>query len=78
MTPDLKLAYIYFTTFEGEKHKAEALEGFDSSLGFLKRNLARKLGLRYMPELKFFYDESFDYGAHIDSILKAIESDRSS
>jgi ribosome-binding factor A len=78
MTPDLKLAYVYFTTFEGKNHKLEILEGFESSLGFLKRNLAQKLGLRYMPKLKFFYDESFDYGTHIDSILKSIESDRSS
>ncbi len=78
MTPDLKLAYIYFSTLDGEKRKSEILKGFSSSLGFLKRNLARELDLRYVPALKFFYDESFDYGAHIDSVLKSIESDHSS
>lgn len=79
MSPDLKLAYVYFTTFGSSSQKgAEALKGFSSSSGFLKRHLAKELGLRYMPELKFFYDESFDYGAHIDSILKSIESNHSS
>ena len=39
------------------------------------RQLARELGLRYMPELKFFYDASFDYGAHINRVLKSIRTD---
>lgn len=78
MTQDLKIAYVYFTTAGGEKSKADAVKGFNSAQGFLKRSLAKKLGLRYMPELKFMHDDSFDYGAHIDSVLKSLESDHSS
>jgi ribosome-binding factor A len=46
-----------------------------SALGYIKRVLAAKLGLRYMPDLQFFYDESFDYGSHIDNMLKLIKAD---
>ena len=53
----------------------EAIEGFSSALGYIKRTLASQLGLRYMPNLKFFYDESFDYGERIESVLKDIEVD---
>jgi len=28
-----------------------------------------------MPELKFFYDESFDYGSHIDQLLESVKTD---
>jgi ribosome-binding factor A len=49
-----------------------AAKGFESACGFIKRRLARKLSLRYMPDLKFFYDESFDYGSQIDELLKKI------
>jgi len=45
------------------------------ALGYVKRTLARQLGLRYMPDLKFFFDESFDYGSHIDKVLKAVKAD---
>ena len=38
----------------------------------LKRHLAGKLGLRYMPELKFMYDTSFDYGMKIEKLLKSV------
>ncbi len=54
------------------------LEGFNSAVGYVKRTLARQLGLRYMPDLKFFYDESFDYGSQIDEVLKIVKADNGS
>ena len=75
MSPDLKLARIYFAIYGDSKKSEDAASGFESARGFIKRNLARKLGLRYMPDLKFFYDESFDYGLQIDQLLKKIKTD---
>ncbi|MGB6011939.1 MAG: 30S ribosome-binding factor RbfA [Desulfobacterales bacterium] len=75
MSRDLRAARIYFTTTGNKKSAEEALEGFKSAIGYVKRTLAGQLGLRYMPELKFFYDESFDYGSHIDKILKDVKAD---
>ena len=75
MSRDLRVARIYFATSGGEKSVEEVTRGFESARGFVKRSLAGKLGLRYMPDLKFFYDDSFDYGAHINKILKSIKTD---
>ena len=75
MSRDLKLARIYFSIF-GDSSKAQAAaDGFESARGFIKRSLAGKLSLRYMPDLIFFYDESFDYGSHIDELLRKITTD---
>ena len=79
MSKDLRFAYIYFTVSGGsasdKKEMAqEAESGFKSALGFIKRTLAGQLGLRYMPDLRFQYDESFDYGDRIDSVLKNIKN----
>jgi len=73
MSSDLRHARIYFVKSGGEKSKVEAIEGFKNALGYVKRTLAHQLGLRYMPELKFFYDESFDHGSHIDKILYSLD-----
>ncbi len=73
MSPDLRHARIYFIKSGGEKSKAEATEGFKNALGYVKRTLASRLGLRYMPELKFFYDDSFDYGSHIDKVFHSLD-----
>ena len=74
LSRDLRIAKVYITTHGGAEKQA-ILEGFESAKGFIKRELARELGLRYMPDLKFFYDGSFDYGAHIDRVLKSLQTD---
>ena len=78
MSRDLRVARVYFTTSGGMESSKQAVEGFKSAFGYVKRTLAQQLGLRYMPDLKFFYDESFDYGSHIDKVLKSIVTDNES
>ena len=72
---DLRNAKIYFATPEGKKENQAALDGFERARGFVKRELAQRLGLRYMPDLKFFYDRSIDYSARIERLLKAVKQD---
>jgi ribosome-binding factor A len=74
VTKDLRLARIYFATAGGKAGSADAAQGFRSAAGFIKRRLGPRLGLRYMPELEFYYDESFDHGARIDQLLKSMAS----
>lgn len=68
---DLRIAKIYFAVTGDPKQRQDALEGFDQARGFVKRELAQRMELRYMPDLKFFYDESIEYGARIEQLLKA-------
>lgn len=75
MSSDLKSARIYFTTFGGMIDAGDVADGFASAVGYLKRVLARNLGLRYMPKLTFHHDGSIDYGTHIDNLLKQIENE---
>ena len=75
MSADLKLARVYFAIYGDDKKSEDAARGFESARGFIKRILAPKLGLRYTPDLKFFYDDSFDYGSHIDQLLEKIKTD---
>jgi ribosome-binding factor A len=74
LTKDLRLARIFFTSAGGKEHSEQTAQGFRSAAGFIKRHLGPRLGLRYMPELEFFYDDSFDHGARIDQLLKSISS----
>ena len=75
MSRDLRLARIYFSIY-GDSSKAEAAaKGFDSARGFIKRSLARELNLRYMPDLVFFFDESFDYVSQIVALLNRLTTE---
>ncbi|MBR9985398.1 MAG: 30S ribosome-binding factor RbfA [Desulfosarcina sp.] len=75
LSRDLRIAKVYFTAHGGAHDEPVLLAGFESAKGFIKRELASALGLRYMPELKFFYDASFDYGAQINRVLKSLQID---
>ena len=75
---DLKVARVYFVTAGGRQDTEQVVAGFKSALGYVKRTLAPQLGLRYMPELKFFYDASLEYGANIDQLLQSLHTDNGS
>ena len=77
VSADLRHAKIYFTTPGTEGASQAALEGFSRARGFVKRELAQRLGLRYMPDLQFFYDDSIDRGERIEQLIKMVkENDR--
>jgi len=75
MSPDLKQAKIYFVISEHVSSKEEAMDGFKKAKGFIKYSLAQKLKLRYMPDFQFYYDDSIDYGFHMNSVLKKIKNE---
>ncbi|MEJ2155943.1 MAG: 30S ribosome-binding factor RbfA [Desulfobacteraceae bacterium] len=75
---DLRFARIYFATSGRDGAAEAAKEGFNRACGFVKRELAQRLGLRYMPDLKFFYDDAIDRGARMEQLIKLVkENDRS-
>lgn len=75
LTKDLREAYIYFTISSGEKAQKEAGLGFLQASGYIRSSLAKTLGLRFMPKLKFIHDNSFDYGSHMNSLLNSLKND---
>lgn len=74
MSPDLRVAKIYFSILKNTDQKVkEAFAGFAAASGFFKKHLAKTLSLRFTPELRFFLDSSLEQGAHILSLLKEVE-----
>lgn len=71
MTPDLRVAIVYITVFGDKKRIRDAMNGFKNSKGFIKKSIAPKLGLKYMPDLRFVQDDSFDKAAKMDALIKS-------
>ena len=68
---DLSYCKVYVTVLEQEK-KEETLKALNNASGFIRGELAKRIEIRNIPELKFIYDESVSYGEHIDSIIDEI------
>ena len=71
VTNDLKYAKVYVSILNSKNIK-DTLAGLKKSSGFIRSELAKRVNLRNTPELVFELDESLEYGARIDSILKEI------
>jgi len=71
MTPDLKLAKVFLLPMIGSDLSSEALLISMNKIAFKVRNLlANRIRLRYLPEIKFILDDSFDRASKIESLLK--------
>jgi ribosome-binding factor A len=70
MTDDLRHGRVFFSHLEGRARAAEAVRGFRSAGGFIRRQIGRALGLRYTPELDFEFDPGPESAARIGALLR--------
>ncbi|MEO5618398.1 MAG: 30S ribosome-binding factor RbfA [Candidatus Eisenbacteria bacterium] len=73
VTPDLSFARVFVSVLADENGSARALEGLARAAGYIRRQLAPRLGLREVPELRFLIDPSIQQGARVDDLLRRIE-----
>lgn len=71
ITPDLKYAQVYVSILNSKNVK-ETLANLKKSSGYIRTEIAKRINLRITPELIFILDDSMEYGAKIDKILKEI------
>ena len=72
VTPDMRYARVFVSVLGGPDALAQCLKGLKSASGFLRRELGRRLQLRYTPELLFAPDESIAHGIHIMELIEKV------
>jgi ribosome-binding factor A len=68
MTPDLKLATVFVLPLGGEGVD-DVVKHLEQHKRFLRGELARRVSLKFMPELRFRPDTSFAASKRIDELL---------
>ena len=74
VTNDLSYAKVSVSILNSKNVK-ETLAGLKKSSGYIRSELAKRINLRNTPEIIFELDDSLEYGARIDNILKDIMKD---
>ena len=74
VTPDLSLARIFVSVLAAGPERDRALEALTHSSGFVRHELAPRLGLREMPEIRFLLDTSIQQGARVEELLRRLAS----
>lgn len=83
LTPDRSLARVYFTVLPpsgGDQEAQDALtrKALGRAAGFLRSQLAARLKMRRVPELRFFPDGTLEEGNHLETLLAEIQKERDS
>ncbi len=68
MTPDLKLATCFVMPLGGGEAE-EVVAHLEKHKRFLRGEVAKRVNLKFMPELRFKVDISFEESARIDALL---------
>lgn len=74
-SPDLRNVKVYWMVTGGEERRAEVAEAFESAMGAFKRIVGRELGIRFVPELAFYYDDTLDTSEEVQRLFDRIHAE---
>ena len=73
-SPDLKHARVFVSSISGKKEEQKTLKVLSAASGFFRKELARNLKLRRIPELSFHWDDSIEHGDHVLRLIDQVIS----
>ena len=75
VSPDLKYCKAFISVLGDEEARKAVEEGLNSALGYIRRELARRVNLRNTPEIKFVLDQSIEYGVAMSRLIDDVTKD---
>lgn len=72
LSNDLKIAKV-FISIMNEKDADLSMEILSSAKGLMRREISKRLKIKYIPEIEFRLDKSIERGGRIDELLREIK-----
>ena len=69
MSPDLRIATVYVMPLGGRDGQP-VIKALAANAKFLRGLIARRVAMKFVPDLRFRLDETFDYAGRIDEVLR--------
>ncbi len=75
LSKDLRHASIYISIYGSDDEKEKTLQALERASGFIRSEIGRRIRLRYTPEINFILDNSIEYGAYIEEVIKSLKKE---
>ena len=75
MTDNLKIAKIYISFLENKKTVDELILVLKDKTKLIRHYVGLKLNLKYIPELRFYHDDTMQYAEKINKLINTIHHD---
>ena len=69
---DLQHAKVFISVLGSDEEKNKTMDALHRAVGFIRGEVSRRLRMRVTPEMAFRLDESGEYSAHIETVLKSL------
>ena len=73
MTADLRQALIFYSHYDDQCDRKAMQQGLERAAGFIRREIGRAVALKYVPEIKFEFDDSLQYAQHMEKVLQDLK-----
>ncbi len=78
VSPDLRIAKVYWVVsfvsgVDRQQRIAEVSEAFDAAQGLFRKMLAKQLGVRFVPDVRFYYDDTLDTVEQVERLMEKIK-----
>jgi len=75
VSEDYRLAKVYFSVAGTQEERERSMKGLNSARGYVRKELGRRIRLRYTPEIVFKFDPSIEYAIHIGEVLRHLNEE---
>lgn len=75
VSPDLKYCKAFISVLGEEEACKSVLEGLKSAVGYIRKELARRVNLRNTPQIQFVLDQSIEYGVKLSRMIDDVTKD---
>jgi ribosome-binding factor A len=72
VSEDCRFAKIYFSVAGTVEEREKSRMGLDSAKGYVRKELGRRIRLRYTPEIMFQFDPSIEYAIHMEELIQSL------
>ncbi len=75
VTPDLRSAIVFYSVIGGDQYAGGIKEFIKRRRGIIQTEVGKRIVLKYLPELKFIYDDSIERGARVIELIEELTGD---
>lgn len=72
LSADMSYATIFVSTLGNADDKKQGLQGMQRGLGFIRREIAQRMRLRYAPQLRVAYDDTAARAARLTALIDSL------
>lgn len=75
VSKDLRYAKMFVSVIGSADEQKEAMIALEKAIGFIRREVGKRIQLRYVPEIRVIYDNTMEKAAHITALIDSLGID---